>query len=153
MMTTFSAAAVRLPNVAVLGQEGEQLTGRTWAEAVSGGEGQLEGRGPQVGEQDVQVIGVQPRLLGRRREEVLGVTGHELVHGAAGRHQDRRGRLTATSGPTDLLPGRGDRSRVAGQDRHVQTTDVKTELEGVRADDRQYGPVSQPTFDGTAFAG
>ena len=74
---------VRLAHVALLGEEREEVVGRRLAEPLAGFEGQLERRGAHVGQQDVEVVGVQARLLRRACEEVLRVARDVLVDGAA----------------------------------------------------------------------
>ncbi len=76
-----------------------------------------------------------------------------LVHGRSGRDQDRHAGLLASPGAPELLPGRGDRSRVPGEDRRVEPTDVHAELEGIRGDDAEDLAVAQAAFDGASLRG
>ena len=73
---------------------------------------------------------------------------HVLVDRIAGRDEDGRARLEASAGAPDALPGRGDRSRVAGQDGGVEPTDVEAELERVRAHDAEHLAAAQSALDG-----
>ena len=70
-----------------------------------------------------------------------------LVDRGARGDEDRDARALAPPGPPELLPGRGDRSRVAGQDRHVEPADVDAELERVRGDDAEDLAVAQAVLD------
>ena len=76
---------------------------------------QLERGALEVVHQDEGVVGIDPRVLGRRAEEIVGVRDHELIERRAGGHQDRGRRLRAAPRPAGLLPERGDRARIAGQ--------------------------------------
>ena len=71
----------------------------------------------------------------------------ELVEGGRGRHQDRRREPGPPAGPARLLPGRGHRARVPGQERHVEAADVDTQLERIRRHDAQHVPRAEPTLD------
>ena len=62
---------------------------------------QLEGRALEVVHQDERVVGIDPRVLGRRAEEIVGVRDHELIQRRAGGHEDRGGRP-----PSGARPGR-----------------------------------------------
>ena len=138
MITTFSGAAVRseiseagkfsldqyqrpslgLADVALLGEEREQVVGRPGPEDLARLERQLERRRPEVGEQDVQVVRVErapPRACPSSRN-----SGWWMTYWSTGAPDATR---TATlvpcapAGPPELLPGRRDRARVAGEDR------------------------------------
>ena len=171
MMTTFSGAAVR-SEISEAGkfsldqyqrpspawrtwpssaEEREQVVGRRRPEHLAGLERQLERRRPEVGEQDVEVVRVRARLLGRALEQELGVVDDVLVDRGAGRDEDRDARARPPAGPPELLPGRGDRARVAGQDRHVEPADVDAELERVGGDDAEDLAVAQPALDRPAL--
>ena len=73
------AAVVGLADVALLAEEREQVVGRAGPEDLAGLERQLERRRPQVGEQHVEVVRVEPRLLRRAAEEELRVVDDVLV--------------------------------------------------------------------------
>ena len=74
---------------------------------------------------------------------------------------DRRGRghehpdadSLPTAGSAELLPGRRDRARVAGEDGRVEPADVDAELEGVGADHAEDLAVAQPALDRPPFRG
>ena len=106
-----------------------------------------------MGQQDVQVVGVEARLLGSPVEEVLGMADHVAIdrRGRGDQHADAH--ALASSGPAELLPGRRDRAGVAGQDRHVEAADVDAELEGVGADHAEDLAVAQPTLDRATLGG
>ena len=129
MMTTFSGAAVRqrdlrcrevlarpvpaaiagLPNMAFLGKECEQVIGRPRPEDLAGIERQLEGRCAQVGQQDVQVVRVEARLLGRSLEQELRMVDDVLVDRRSRGDQDGDAGALPTAGAAELLPGRRHR--------------------------------------------
>ena len=167
MITTFSGAAVRieisdagkfselqyqlavarLADVARLREEREQVVRRARAEDLARLERQLERRRAEMGEQDVEVVRIDPGLLRRAVEEVLRVVDHVLVDRRAGGDEDRHRGLVAATGPADLLPRRGDGARVAGEDRHVEAADVDAQLERVRRDDAEDLAVAQAALD------
>ena len=74
-----------------------------------------------------------------------------LVDRRAGGDQDRHAGARSPSGPAELLPGPGDRARVAGEDRDVQPPDVHAELEGVGGDDAEDLTVAQAVLDRAAL--
>ena len=91
----------------------------------------------------MQVVRVEAGLLGRALEQELGVVDDVLVDRGARGDEDRDARLQPPARPADLLPGRRDRARIAGEDRRVEPADVDPELEGVGGDDAEDLPVAQ----------
>ena len=71
-----------------------------------------------------------------------------LVDRRARRDEDGHARALPTAGSPELLPGRRDRARVAGQDRDVEPADVDAQLERVRGDDAEDLAVAQAVLDG-----
>ena len=167
MITTFSGAALRsetsdagkfselqyqrpslgLADVARLRDEREQVVRGARPEHLARLERQLERRAAQVGEQDVEVVRVEPRLLGRAPEQELRMVDDVAVDRRGRRDEDRDARAAAPARPADLLPRRRDRARVAGEDRHVEPADVDAELERVRGDDAEDLAVAQAALD------
>ena len=141
------ALVVREPHVALLGEEREEVVRRRAAEGLASRERQLERRGPEVRQEDVDVLGVEARLLRGAVEEVLGMARHEPVDGARARDEDRDADVPAAPGAAHLLPRRGDRAGIAGQDRGVEAPDVDPELERVRRDDAEDVARPQPGLD------
>jgi hypothetical protein len=74
-------AVARAVDEPLLLQVAEDLFQALAAEALSGREGQLEGRALDVADQDVQVLRVDAGLLDGGVEEVVGMFGDELVEG------------------------------------------------------------------------
>ena len=109
MITTFSGAAVRseISEAGKFSDDQYQRPSpacRTWpssarnasrssagrrAEDLARLERPLERRGPEVGEQDVQVVRVDPRLLGRAVEQELRVADDVAVDGRGRGDEDR----------------------------------------------------------------
>jgi len=118
--------------VAFLGDKREELIDRAGPEDLARVERPLERRAAEVGEQHVEVVRIDPSLLGRALEDELRVVDHVLVDRRARRDQDADARFAAAAGPAELLPRPGDRARIAGQDRDVERADVDPELERVR---------------------
>ncbi len=145
------APVARLADMPLLGEEREQVVDRAGPEDLARLERQLERRRAQVGEQDVEVVRVEPGFLRRALEQELGVVDHVLVDRRAGGHEDRHARPLAPARPPELLPRGRDRARVAGQHGDVQPPDVDAQLQGVRGDDPEDLAVPQATFDGPPF--
>ena len=142
------APVVGLADVAGFRNEREQLVGGRRSEDLARLERQLERRAPEVGDQDVEVVRVQPGLLRPTVEQEVRVVDDVPINGGAGRHQDGDGRLGASAGATDLLPRGGDRAGIAGEDRDVEPPDVDSELQGVRRDDPEDLALTESTLDG-----
>ena len=68
--------------MALLGEERHEVVDRRRSEHLAGLKRQLEGRGAQVREEDVQVVGVEARLLRPGAEQELRVVDDILVDGA-----------------------------------------------------------------------
>ena len=145
------AAVAGLADVPLLGEERQQVVRGCRPEPLARLERQLERRGPQVGEEDVEVVRVQAGLLRRALEEELGVVDDVLVDRCARGDEHRDARPLAPAGPPELLPRRRDGARIAGQDRHVQATDVDAQLERVRGDDPEDLAVAQAMLDRAPF--
>ncbi len=141
------ASVACLADVAGFGEEREQVVGRARPEDLARLERQLERRRAQMGEQDVQVVGVEPGLLGRSLEQELRVVDDVLVDRRSRGDQDRDARPVAATRPAELLPRPGDRARVARQDRHVEPADVHAELERVGRHHAEDLAVAQAAFD------
>ena len=167
MITTFSGAADR-SEISEAGKFSElqyqrpSSACRTWPpsprnasspsaglgpERVAGLERELEHGGPQVGQQHVQVVRVESRLLGLAAEQELGVMDDVLVDRRGRGDEDRDADVAAAAGAAHLLPCRGDRARVARKHRDVEAPDVHAQLERVGADDAQHLAVPEAALD------
>jgi hypothetical protein len=147
------APVVALVDVAVLGKEGEEVVGGPRAEGVAGGERKLERGRLEVGQQDVEVVRVDPGLLGGLVEDELRVVHDVLVDRGGRGDEHRHARPIAAAGTPDLLPGGRDRTGVAGEDRRVEAADVDPELEGVRGDDAEDLAVAKALLDRAPLRG
>ena len=127
------AAVAGLADVPFLGEEGEEVVRGTGSEDLARLERQLERGAPQVGQQDVQVVRVEARLLGRALQQELRVVDDVLVDRRARGDQDADARLLAAPRSAELLPRPGDRARIAREDGDVEGADVDAELERVGA--------------------
>jgi hypothetical protein len=101
------------------------------AELLRTGERQLEGRALDVIHEDMKVVRVDERALGRRFEEVRRVADHELIERRAARHHDRGRSAGPAAGAAGALPRGRDGARIAGQHGDVERADVDAELEGI----------------------
>ena len=116
-------------------------------------EGELEGGALEVADADYQVVGVDEAGLRRRFEQVLGMSRHVLVQRRRVGDENGERRLVAATGATHLLPGAGQRARVAEQHGRVQPADVDSQLEGVGRGDGAHASAAQAGLDGAPLAG
>jgi hypothetical protein len=96
-------------------------------------ERQLVDRARELRGEDVGIVRVDHRRLGRAAEEVVGVVHQVLVHGLVVAHQHRHRRLSLAPRAPGLLPGAGQGGRRADHDHRVEPADVHPQLEGVGA--------------------
>ena len=141
------AAVLGLADVAGLGDEGEELVGDARTEHLARLERQLERGASKMGDQDVQVVRIEARLLDLAAEQELRVADDVPVDRRARRDEDPDADPAAPPRPPDLLPRRRDGARIPGQDRHVEAADVDAELERVRRDDAEDLAVTQALLD------
>ena len=81
-------------------------------------------------------------------------SGWWITYWSTGRrrgHEDRDAHVAPAAGAAHLLPGAGDRARVARQHRDVEPPDVHPELQGVGAHDPEHLAVAQPALDRPAL--
>ena len=121
-----------------LGEHREDLLDVLVSEPLVVAERQLERGALHVVEEDVQVVGVDERVLGRRVEEIRRVADDELIDRRAARDEHRGRARGAAAGAAGALPRGGDRPRVAGHHRDVERADVDPELERVGRHDRAH---------------
>ena len=98
-------------------------------------------------EQDVQVVGIDERVLRRGVEEIRRVAHDELIDRRAARDEHGRRSRRAPAGAAGALPGRGDRAGIAGHHRDVERADVDAELERVGGNDGAHLTLAQPALD------
>ncbi len=110
-------------------------------------ERQLECRALHVIEQDVEVVRIDQRVLGRRVEEIRRVTDDELIDGRAAGHEHRRRASRPAACAAGALPGRRNRARISGQHRHIQRADVDPELQGIGGNDSPNEPLAKASLD------
>src|SRR5205823_4755513 len=85
--------------------------------------------------------------------EVLRVLRDELIDGPGARDEDGDARLAPAPRAAHLLPRRGDGARVAGQDGRVQTADIDSQLERVRAHDAEDVAAAEAGLDVASLRG
>ena len=140
-------ALVHAVKHALLFQVGKQFHEVFLAEHLPFFKGQLECRTLYVMEQYQKVVRVDPAVLGRACKEIVGVFHDELVHGIALCNQDREALPCPAARPACLLPGAGDRARIADHDACLQIADIDAELEGVCAHNPHDAFLAQAFFD------
>src|SRR4051812_14409280 len=131
----------------LLGKNSEYRLKVVGAELLTSCERQLERRALDVIDEDVQVVRIDERALGRRIEKVRGIPHDELVERRTARHHHGRRPAGAASRSSGTLPRRGDRAWIPGQHRHVEGADVDAELQSARGHDGADGTFAQPLFD------
>ena len=89
-------------------------------------------------DEDVQIVGIDERMLRRGVEKIPRVPHDELIDRRARRHHHRRRRAGAAAGTARALPRRGDRARIAGEHADVEGADIDAEFERVGRDDAAY---------------
>ena len=137
----------RAVHQAVLAQDHQHLLHVDRAERIGAAERQLERGALHVVHENVQVVGIHERVLGRGVEEIRRVLGHELIDRRARRHHHRRGTRGPPPGAAGTLPGGGNRAGIARHDRHVERADVDAELERVGRDHAAHLSLAQPLLD------
>ena len=138
---------IRTVHQPLLGQQAPESPARRAPERFGAGERQLERRALDVIDEDVQVVRIDERALGRGVEEVRRVADDELIERRAAGHHHRRRPARAAPGAAGALPGGGNRARIAGHHAHVERADVDAELEGVGRDDGADAALAQPLLD------
>ena len=97
--------------------------------------------------------GLTSACSGERSKKYSGMMGKELVEGAGGGDQDRRGRFQPAPGAPCLLPRRGHGARITDQDRRAQPADVDAQLEGIGGHHGFDRALAQSLFDLPALDG
>src|SRR5262245_58105167 len=106
-----------------------------------------------MGQEDLEIFGIDVGVLGRASEEVVGVLNHVLIEGCAGGDHNGGGGGLPASGASGALPGGGDGARISGHDHGVEGADVDAELKGVGG---HYGAdfaIAKLALDFAALAG
>ena len=138
---------IRAVHQPLLGQDAENLLHVVAPERFGAGERQLERRALDVIHQDVQVVGIDERPLGRRVEEIRRVADDELIERRAAGDHHRRRPARAPSRAAGALPRRGNRARIAGHHADVERADVDAELEGIGGHDGADAALPQAFLD------
>ena len=111
------------------GEHVEEIIGDGFAEDFAGKERQLERSATNVIEQDQQLVRRDSRGFGWRIFEEFGMTHHVLVQRVARRNHHAQRRLLAPTCATQALPGCGNRTGVAVEDRDIERSDVDPEFQ------------------------
>ncbi len=120
---------------------------------VGMGQRQLGGRAAQVWSEDVGVGRVGHGGLHRPTEYGVGVVHQVGVQRVVPGDEDRQCLLSGAARAARLLPDRGQRAGIAGQDDGVQAGDVHAQLEGVGRRYPEQGPRLQPRLQVAALLG
>ena len=97
--------------------------------------GQFVGGALDVVEENVQIVRVDERPLGRLAEEVVRVVDDVLVEGAGRGHEDHQALAAPPPGAPGLLPCAGDGTRVAAEHAGVELADVNAQFQRVGGND------------------
>ena len=117
------------------------------AEFFSLFKGQLKSRTFDVMQQDEQIVRIDAAMLRREREKVIRIFHDKLVQRIAACDQDGKRSACAPARASGLLPGAGNRSRIARHDAGFQIADVNAQFQRVGADDTHYFTCAQAVFD------
>ena len=93
-----------------------------------------------------------PRLR-RLVQEVLGMIDDVLIQRRARRHHHRHRHSAAAAGASHALPGRSDRSGIAGKHRDIEAADIDAQFQRVRRNHAANAPVAQAALDLTPLIG
>ncbi len=104
-------------------------------------------------QQDQEVVRVDPAVLRRAGEEVIGVLHDELIERRAPGDEERQALARAPARPARLLPGAGDGARIAAEDRRLQIADVDPQLQGVGRHDPHHLAAAEARLDLPAEVG
>ncbi len=123
---------------ALILQEIEHLKRIDVAERIAVMEREFECGAFQVVDQNEQIVRVDQPVFWSTGKEVIRMLHDELVERRGRSHQHRQRNAFTPTGPSRLLPGAGDRARIAGHDASVQRANVDPKLKGVGRDHRPY---------------
>ena len=84
-------------------------------------------------------------------EKISGIVDDILIERCGRSDEDSDGRFDAAPGPACLLQSARNRTRIAGDDAHLQLSDIDSQLKGVCADHPENRTLAQSLFDFTAF--
>ena len=128
-------------------QDAEDLLHVDAAELLVGGERELERGALHVVDEDVQVVGVDERVLRRAVEEIRRIAHDELVDRRAARDQHGRRSRRPPAGAAGPLPCRGNRARIASHHADVEGADVDAQLQRIGGNDGADLRFAQPALD------
>jgi hypothetical protein len=87
-----------------IAQKAAQIAGVVLPEFFTIADGQLEGGALEMGQQDLEIIGIDVGVFRRAVEEVVGVLDDVLIERGAGGDKDGRGRAVTAAGAAGALP-------------------------------------------------
>ena len=104
-------------------------------------------------EQNIQVIGIEQRILRRLAEKVLRMGHNELVDRCAGRHHHRQaGSLPPARAPS-LLPGAGNGAWIAAEHASRKRSDINAQLQRIGGYHGINAPGPKPLFNFPTLTG
>ena len=109
--------------------------------------GQFVGGALDVVEEDVQIVRVDERPLGRLAEEVVRVVDDVLVEGAGRGHEDHQALAAPPPGAPGLLPGAGNGTGIAAEHASVELADVDAQFQRVGGNHGEDVSRAQFAFD------
>src|ERR1041384_3230171 len=91
--------------------------------------GQLKRGTLEMTQQNLEIVGIDMRMLRRAVEKVFRVLHNILIERRAGGHKPRGGRRLGSSGPPRPLPRRSDRTRISSHNYRIERADIDPQLE------------------------
>ena len=97
-------------------------------------DGQFERRTFQMIHENLKIVGLNMRVLGRASEEVVRMLHDELIERSRGSDEHRARTSRASSRAAGPLPSGSNRSRIPGHHTGIERTNIDSEFERVCSD-------------------
>lgn len=115
-------------------------------------DGQLERRALQVIGENLKIVWLNMRVLGRVPEEIVRMLHDKLIERSRGSDEHRARTSCTPSRAAGPLPGRSNRSRIPGHHTGIEGTNVDSKFERVCSDHSQNAAVAQTAFNLAPFS-
>ena len=130
-----------------IGQKLTQLSGVVRAKFLAFFHGQFKSRALQMIDQNLCIVRVDRRPLRRLSKKIFRVLDDELVERCRARHHHGQRRVLTAARAARSLPGRGNRTGIAGKDNRIERTNVHPQFQRIRRHHSAYVPRTQLGFN------